>query len=86
MEDGSEYEIELMSPTGFLEGLKRLGVDELTEIEVQCLMLILVKPELENAIVVADLQMVMENFGIEEKEGENASASPEPKSPTLEEP
>ena len=64
MEDGSEYEIELMSPEGFLEGLKLLGIEEMSETEVQCLLLILVKPELENAVVLADLQMVLENFGI----------------------
>jgi len=29
-------------------------------------MLILVKPELENTIVVSDVKMVMENFGIGE--------------------
>ena len=45
-----------------------MGIEELTETEVQCLMLILVKPELDNAIVVSDFEMVMENFGI----GENA--------------
>ena len=55
MEDGSEYEIELITPENFLAALKNLGVEELSEAEVQCLMMILVKPELDNAIVVADL-------------------------------
>ena len=68
MEDGQEMEIELMGPEGFLMGLQTMGIEELTETEVQCLMLILVKPELDNAIVVSDFEMVMENFGI----GENA--------------
>lgn len=39
-------------------------------------MMILVKPELENAIVVADLQMVMANFGIQDE-----GAEPQPQSP-----
>lgn len=64
MEDDSEYEIELMSPEGFISGLEQLGIIDLTDKEIQCLMLILAKPELEHAIVVADLQMVMENFEI----------------------
>ena len=64
MENGEEYQIELMSPEGFLQGLSALGIEELSDTEIQCLMLILVKPELENAIIVADLQMVMENFNI----------------------
>jgi hypothetical protein len=64
-EDGKEYEIVLIPPMGFLEGLKTLGLT-LSEIEIKCLMVILMKPELDNAILVQDLCMVMENFGIEE--------------------
>lgn len=75
MEDGQEYDIELMTPEGFMLGLQNLGITEMTDTEVQCLMLILVKPELENTIVVSDLQMVMENFGIKDPEG---TSSPQP--------
>lgn len=70
-ENNEEYEVELISPVGFLECLSGgLGLTELTEKQVHCLMLILVKPELENAILVLDLMMVMENFGIVEEEGQ----------------
>jgi hypothetical protein len=64
-EDGKEYEIVFIPPMGFLEGLSLLGLD-FTDIEIKCLMVILMKPELENVILVQDLCMVMENFGIEE--------------------
>jgi hypothetical protein len=45
-------------------------------------MMILVKPELENAIVVADLQMVMANFGIQDEDGPSEQASPRQPEPT----
>lgn len=64
MEDGQDVQVELLTPEGFLQGLQDLGLTDLSETEVQCLLLILVKPELENTIVVNDVKMVMENFGI----------------------
>ena len=64
-EDGKEYEIVYIPPMDFLEGLGTLGID-LNDTEVKCLMVILMKPELENVILVQDLCIVMENFGIEE--------------------
>ena len=36
--------IELMSPIGFLEGVKEIGITDLEEIEVACLMRVLAKP------------------------------------------
>lgn len=39
-------------------------MNNLSDKEVHCLMLILIKPELENHIMLQDVQMVMENFGI----------------------
>jgi hypothetical protein len=44
-------EMELLSPIGFLEGVKGLGISDLEEIDVACLMRILTKPDLENAIL-----------------------------------
>jgi hypothetical protein len=38
--------IELLSPIGFLEGIKDLGIVEFEEIEVACLMRVLTKPDL----------------------------------------
>ena len=57
-------EIELISPIGFLEGVKALGISNLEEIDVACLMRILTKPDLENAILLSELIVIMENFGI----------------------
>lgn len=56
--------MELLSPIGFLEGVKGLGISDLEEIDVACLMRILTKPDLENAIMLSELIIIMENFGI----------------------
>jgi hypothetical protein len=46
-----QEEIELITPMGFLEGVKQLGITDLQEIDVACLMRILTKPDLENSIL-----------------------------------
>ena len=56
--------LELISPIGFLEAIKDLGITDLEEIEVACLMRVLTKPNLENAILLKELAIIMENFGI----------------------
>ena len=67
MEDGQHFDVGLMTPEGFVMGLEELGISDLTETEVHCILLILVKPELENTILATDLMLVMENFGIMEQ-------------------
>ena len=61
-------DLELLSPIGFLEGIKELDVVDLEEIEVACLMRVLTKPNLENAILLNELIVIMENFGIYDDE------------------
>ncbi len=56
--------LELMSPIAFLEGLKELGMDDLSEMEAACLLRVLTKPELESAIILNELVLIMENFGV----------------------
>eukprot|EP00347_Sterkiella_histriomuscorum_P007882 403347201 len=67
--------IELLSPVGFLEGIKELGITDFEEIQVACLMRVLTKPELENAIMVKELIVIMENFGIQDDEEANGDPS-----------
>ena len=68
-----EY-LELLSPIGFLEGVKELGVTDLEEVEVACLMRVLTKADLENAILLRELIVIMDNFGIQDDEGNTAAA------------
>ena len=63
-------DLELLSPIGFLEGIKELGLVDLEEVEVACLMRVLTKPNLENAILVNELVVIMENFGIYDEDDE----------------
>ena len=60
--------LELLSPIGFLEGIKELGIVDLEEVEVACLMRVLTKPDLDNAILLRELVIIMENFGIQDDE------------------
>lgn len=63
-EDLEGQPLELLSPMGFLEGVKELGITDLEEVDVACLMRVLVKTDLENAILLRELIVIMENFGI----------------------
>ena len=66
-EDGADAEtIELLSPIGFLEGIKDLGITDFEEVEVACLMRVLTKQDLENAILLRELIVIMDNFGIKD--------------------
>lgn len=56
--------LELMSPIAFLEGVKEAGMEELSEMEAACLLRVLAKPELDNAIILNEFIMIMENFGV----------------------
>ena len=51
--DGEQYE--LLSPMGLLEGIKSLNIDDLQEIEIQYLLKVLSKPELDGAILMQEL-------------------------------
>lgn len=63
-EEGESQVIELLSPMAFLEGIKNLGLTDLEEMEIACLMRVLTKADLENAILLRELIVIMENFGI----------------------
>jgi hypothetical protein len=69
MDDGTA--IELLSPIGFLEGIKDLGITDLEEVEVACLMRVLTKPDLDNAILLRELIVIMENFSIQDDQGQD---------------
>jgi hypothetical protein len=60
--------IELLAPMGFIEGLAVLECDDMTELEAKCLLHVLAKQALDNAILVHELVAIMENFGIYESD------------------
>jgi len=65
-----EHIIELIPEEGFIEGLHALGIDDLSTNEITYLLRVLSKPEFENSIVLQELLMIMENFGLND-EGPN---------------
>ena len=56
--------LELLGPRAFLQGIKEVGIEDLQEFEVACLMRVLAKPELDSAIILNEFIMIMENFGV----------------------
>jgi hypothetical protein len=63
--------LELMTPIAFLEGVKEAGLENLSEMEAACLLRVLAKPELDNAIILNEFTMIMENFGVMDGYGED---------------
>lgn len=41
-----------------------MKLGEFTDLEVACLMRVLAKPELDNAIILNEFALIMENFGV----------------------
>lgn len=41
-----------------------MGIDDLAEFEVACLMRVLAKPELDSCVILNEFIMIMENFGV----------------------
>ena len=68
----SGEELELISPMGFLEGVKTLGIDDLQELEVTYLLKVLSKSELDGAIMLEELLQIMANFGLYDEDDEDA--------------
>ena len=56
--------LELLNPISFLEGVREAGLEDLQEMEAACLMRVLSKAELDNAIILNELVLIMENFGV----------------------
>jgi hypothetical protein len=50
--DGDQYE--LLAPEGLIEALDELGISDLKNIDVQCLLKVLSKPELDGAILMQE--------------------------------
>jgi hypothetical protein len=59
--------IEVLTQIGFFEGLAALDM-EFSEIEIECVLGVLCKPQLENCLLVDELVKIMENFEIFEDE------------------
>ncbi len=63
--------IELLAPEGLIEGIKGLGIDDLSEQDIKYLLRVLTKPELDGAIVMDELLQIMENLGLYDEDEDN---------------
>lgn len=54
----------MISPMDFLQGIKDIGIEDLSESEVTYLLKVLSKNELDGAIMLQELLTIMENFGL----------------------
>lgn len=60
--DGDVYE--LITSENMIEAIKGLGIEDLSELEITCLLKVLSKTELDGAIFVMEFLQIMENFGL----------------------
>ena len=51
----------IITPEVFIEGLKALEIENISELELACLMNVIVKPQLANGILVEELESIIEN-------------------------
>ena len=58
-----EVNVEVMTADDFITRCYEIGVNQLDQIQIDCLMRVLGKPELSNAIKLVDLETLMSNFG-----------------------
>lgn len=70
-----DNDFDIITANDFVESLKKYGLSELTKVEVDCLMGVLSKPQLDGYILLNEFALIMENFGIpilaEDEEFEN---------------
>lgn len=59
---------EILQPNDFIDAFKELNIEYLEEIEIEWLLRVLLKPEIDDNILFNDLVMILENFGIPESQ------------------
>ena len=67
-------QIELLTIPDFLEGVRELGIGDLSQRDITCMLKMITKEKVQGNIRVAELVQIMENFGIYENE---ASGQPQ---------
>lgn len=58
-----EKDVQVMTADDFITRCYEIGVKELDHVQIECLMRVLGKPELSNAIKLVDLETLMSNIG-----------------------
>ncbi len=71
---------EVLSAEDFISGVRSLGIEELRAVEYACLIKVLSVNEEEKFIKLADLVLILDDYGIKDEDVEGAEAQPEPES------
>ena len=48
----------------FMDSMYRLGFSNINQLQIQCVMRVVAKPDLRNAILLEDLVTLLENYGV----------------------
>lgn len=64
VQDPNGSMIKVLTPEMFLARVYQVGLQNLSKLQVACLMKVLGKPELEDSVRYNELEMLMENFGV----------------------
>jgi hypothetical protein len=67
VKDNTGALIKVLSPEMFLARVYQVGLTNLSRLQVACLMKVLGKPELEDSIRYNELEMLMDNFGVQKQ-------------------
>lgn len=57
---------EILQPNDFIDAFRVIDIASLEEIEIECLLRVLLKPEIDDTILFSDLIMILDNFGVSE--------------------
>ena len=72
-EFNGEENVALILPNEFLDTIQEIGVSDLVNLDIACIMRVLSKPELNDSIQLDEFEVLMENFGCKIEPENNSS-------------
>jgi hypothetical protein len=54
----------VLTPQNFLGRVYQAGIQNLTQLQVACLMRVMSKPEFDDSVRYSELELLLENFGV----------------------
>ena len=65
-EDIEGQKIELLAPLHFIEGIRKLGINDFTELDIACLVNLLTRQELDDLILIDELEILKDTTKLRE--------------------
>ena len=60
-----QTDVKTISAANFLGRMYQLGIQDLTQLQVACIMRVLGKPDLDNSVLFNDLEVLLKHYGVE---------------------